>query len=99
MLSVGLANSEVVCADRELIRFNPRSGQDCVTYMQPYTSVMGGYLVNETARENCEYCSIKDTNVFLKSISSDYSQAWRNFGKFLALYTLTVFPLPPSPSF
>jgi ATP-binding cassette subfamily G (WHITE) protein 2 (PDR) len=81
MLSVGLANSDVHCADRELIVFEPRSGETCQQYTAPYMQNFGGYLVNETATSNCQFCSIKDTNVFLASISSDYSQAWRNFGK------------------
>jgi ATP-binding cassette subfamily G (WHITE) protein 2 (PDR) len=80
MLSVGLANSSVVCAERELIVFEPLSGQTCGKYMQTYQSIFGGKLVDSSATTNCQFCSISDTNVFLKSISSDYSQAWRNFG-------------------
>jgi len=82
MLSVGLANSSVTCADRELIRFEPVSGQTCEQYTQNYMDNFGGYLVDPSATTNCGFCSIKDTNTFLASISSDYSQAWRNFGKF-----------------
>jgi ATP-binding cassette subfamily G (WHITE) protein 2 (PDR) len=84
MLSTGLANSSVTCADRELVRFQPRSGETCGEYMKAYQSLAGGYLVNDTATSNCEFCSISDTNIFLKSISSEYSQAWRNFGKSLS---------------
>jgi ATP-binding cassette subfamily G (WHITE) protein 2 (PDR) len=80
MLSVGLANSSVNCADRELIVFEPLSGETCGQYMKTYQSMLGGKLVDDAATTNCQFCSVSDTNVFLKSISSDYSQAWRNFG-------------------
>jgi ATP-binding cassette subfamily G (WHITE) protein 2 (PDR) len=83
MLSVGLANSSVQCAARELIHFQPPSGSTCGEYMKAYTSFAGGFLVDDNATSDCQFCSISDTNVFLKSISSDYSQAWRNFGKSL----------------
>ncbi|KAL5115853.1 Multidrug resistance protein [Pleosporales sp. CAS-2024a] len=91
MLSVGLANSSVTCADRELIRFDPRSGQTCQEYMQTYINNFGGYVVKENDRTSCQYCSIKDTNTFLKSISSDYTLAWRNFGILWAYVIFNIF--------
>ena len=30
----------------------------------------------------CIFCSGNDTNVFLKSVSADYTDRWRNFGIF-----------------
>ncbi|KAH3918759.1 hypothetical protein HBI56_024090 [Parastagonospora nodorum] len=91
MLSVGLANSSVTCADRELVRFEPRSGQTCQEYTQKYIDNFGGYLVDPNANSNCGLCSIKDTNTFLASISSDYSQAWRNFGILWAYCIFNIF--------
>ena len=54
---------------------------------------------------DCQLCSIDNTNTFLAAISSDYSQAWRNFGILwayvifniiaaLALYWLVRMPKP-----
>jgi ATP-binding cassette subfamily G (WHITE) protein 2 (PDR) len=80
MLSVGLANSSVQCAERELIIFNPTSGQTCQNYTATYRALSGGYVDNPDATSNCRFCAISDTNVFLKALGSDYSQAWRNFG-------------------
>jgi ATP-binding cassette subfamily G (WHITE) protein 2 (PDR) len=67
MLSVGLANSSVQCAARELISFQPRSGSTCGEYMKAYTSFAGGFLVDDNATSDCQFCSISDTNVFLKT--------------------------------
>jgi hypothetical protein len=40
----------------------------------------GGKMHNPEATENCNFCAVEDTNVFLASISSSYSTVWRNFG-------------------
>ncbi|KAF1938793.1 ABC transporter CDR4 [Clathrospora elynae] len=80
MLSVGLANNKVQCAQNELIAFDPPQGSTCGEYISDYRAASGGYMSNPNATSGCEFCAIEDTNAFLKSISSDYSQAWRNFG-------------------
>lgn len=80
MLSVGLANSSVQCADNEFVLFEPPQGSTCGQYIATYRSNFGGYMDNADDTSDCRFCSIEDTNVFLKSIGSEYSQAWRNFG-------------------
>lgn len=105
LLSGGLANSRVQCAQNELIRIQPRQGQTCGEYMQPWVNRHGGYVANVNATTDCNYCSISDTNVFLKNISSDYKDFWRNYGILwvyiffnigaaLALYYLVRMPKP-----
>lgn len=34
--------------------------------------------INSTTE--CVFCTGSDTNVFLKSVSADYNDRWRNFG-------------------
>jgi ATP-binding cassette subfamily G (WHITE) protein 2 (PDR) len=80
LLSVGLANSSVQCAENELIHFDPREGETCGEYIATWKALAGGQIRNPEATSNCDYCAIEDTNVFLRSISSDYGTAWRNFG-------------------
>ena len=82
MLSTAVANTEVICASNELLNFQPPSGQTCAEYMDPYISDLGGYLVESTrnSTEQCTFCSISDTNVFLKSVGAFYDDRWRNFG-------------------
>ncbi|RDW75194.1 AtrD-1 [Coleophoma cylindrospora] len=82
VLSVGVANTKVVCSSIEYLHFDPPSGETCATYMAPYISAAGGYLTDATknATSNCAFCTIEDTNVFLASVSSYYSERWRNFG-------------------
>ncbi|CAN9399732.1 unnamed protein product [Alternaria alternata] len=80
MLSIGLANSVVECAQNELIHFNPRPNQTCGEYIADWKASFGGKMHNPQATENCNFCAVEDTNVFLASISSSYSTVWRNFG-------------------
>jgi len=90
MLSVGLANSSVQCADNEFVLFEPPSDRTCGQYIAQYKQTFVGYMDDPEARSGCRYCSIEDTNVFLRSISSDYSQAWRNFGILWAFVIFNV---------
>lgn len=80
VLSTGLANVEVTCASNEWTTLSPPAGQTCGEYMADYISRAGGYLFDPKATNDCSYCKIKDTNVFLSGISSDYGNRWRNFG-------------------
>ncbi|PSN60936.1 putative multidrug resistance ABC transporter [Corynespora cassiicola Philippines] len=80
MLSTGVANTNVVCASREFLRFSPTGNSTCGEYMEPYIQVAGGYLLDPEATSDCQFCSIGDTNVFLAGVSANYEDAWRNFG-------------------
>lgn len=80
MLSIGMADSTVTCAENEYVRFDPAQDQTCGQYISQYTDRMGGYMNNPNDTTACEFCSMQDTNVFLASLSSDYGDAWRNFG-------------------
>jgi ABC-type multidrug transport system permease subunit len=48
--------------------------------MAQYITERGGYLQNAEEMNTCHYCKVKDTNVFLAAISSEYDTRWRNFG-------------------
>lgn len=80
MLSVGVANTNVVCAPNEYLHFDPPSGQTCGDYVASYRAAFGGYPLNPDATSDCSYCSMGDTNVFLAAVHANYSDAWRNFG-------------------
>ena len=82
MLSTALANTEVVCADNEFLRFEPPSGQTCSDYIGAYANATGGGLNDAlTAAEGtCVYCPLTETNIFLAGVASDYNDRWRNFG-------------------
>jgi len=95
MLSTGLANTAVVCSTYEFVNITPVLGSTCQEFMKDYISVAGGYLQNPSATSDCQYCQMKSTNDFLKSVNSIFSERWRNFGVFIGFtafnIVLTVF--------
>jgi ABC-type multidrug transport system permease subunit len=80
VLSTGRANVNVTCASNEFTSFNPPVGQSCGEYMARHVAAAGGYLLDENATTNCQYCKVKETNVYLAGIHADYGARWRNFG-------------------
>ncbi|KAG6090993.1 ZEB2-regulated ABC transporter 1 [Claviceps sp. LM220 group G6] len=80
MLTTGVANTDVVCADNEFLKFKPPGNQTCLEYMKDYIDVFGGKLADESDRSMCQYCTISETNAYLAGVSSYYSDRWRNFG-------------------
>lgn len=85
VLATGVANTLVECSDIEILRMQPSKGASCGEWMQEWINATGGYLVNPDATEDCGFCSVRETNVFLKQIGSEYSTRWRNWG-FLMVY-------------
>jgi ATP-binding cassette subfamily G (WHITE) protein 2 (PDR) len=80
MMSTGLANTKVVCAEIEYLHFNPPSGETCQSYLSNYINELGGYVLNGSATTDCSYCTLSNTNTFLAGVNSFYDQRWRNFG-------------------
>ena len=80
MLSTGLANVDVTCAANEYTIINPPPGQTCYEYLIDQMNDVGGYLLNNNATLYCQYCKLKESNVFLSKIKSEYSMRWQNFG-------------------
>jgi len=90
MLSVGLANTNVTCATNEYLHFDPASG-NCGTFMETYIKGFGGYLENPGAQNNCSFCTVRSTNVYLASVNSYYAHRWRNFGIMWVYVIFNVF--------
>lgn len=80
LLSTGVANTEIVCASNEYVKFLPPAGQSCGSYMASYISSSGGYLVDIGNTENCEFCQLSNTNEYLSTVNIRYEDRWRNFG-------------------
>jgi len=82
MLSVGLANARISCSTEEFLRFSPPPLSTCSNYLTPYIEVHGGYLVPDSMNSTteCVFCTGSETNIFLKGVSSEYGDRWRNFG-------------------
>lgn len=91
VLSTGLANVNVTCASNEWTAVTPPQGSTCGNYMADYIAQAGGYVMDPDSEHTCSYCAVKDTNVFLASISSHYEDRWRNFGILWAFIVFNIF--------
>ncbi|KAL7918043.1 ABC-2 type transporter domain-containing protein [Trichoderma austrokoningii] len=91
MLSVGVANTVVNCADNEFVRIQPPSGETCGKYLATFVNATGGNLLNPDSTTECVYCSISETNTYLASIGSHYSERWRNFGLIWVYIIFNIF--------
>ncbi|KAL7962226.1 ABC-2 type transporter domain-containing protein [Trichoderma compactum] len=80
MLSVGVANTNVICADNEFVRITPPTNQTCIQYLKTFVDATKGNLTNPDATDECIYCSMSETNTYLAAVGSYYSERWRNFG-------------------
>lgn len=80
MLSTALSGTEVQCSSIETKVFDPPANQTCYDYLNDYATLSGGYIENPGATTACSYCTMKSTDTFLASVSSNWSEAWRNFG-------------------
>ncbi|TVY46155.1 ZEB2-regulated ABC transporter [Lachnellula occidentalis] len=84
VLSTGLANTDVVCADYEYLHFNPPPGENCSTYLDPYINYTkdypNGYYLDGGATSDCMFCTLSKTNQFLTAVGVNYEDRWRNFG-------------------
>jgi ATP-binding cassette, subfamily G (WHITE), member 2, PDR len=92
MLSTAVANTNLVCADNELVRFNAPSGRNCSDYLSSYLNAMGGYLQpGSEGSSHCELCPQENTNQYLAQVNISYSDSWRNFGILWAYIAFNVF--------
>ncbi|KAK7677291.1 ABC_PDR_domain2 protein [Cerrena zonata] len=90
ILSTGLAHSTVECAKEEYLHFTPINGQTCGEYMKNYMLVAGGYLVDSSAKDSCEFCTVASTDVYLKGIGADYTTRGRDVGIFIAFIIINM---------
>ena len=84
LLAIGVANVPITCTKNEFLQFTPASGMTCGEYMKPYMTMTGaGYLTDPNATDVCNFCQFSSTNEYLATVSSHYSNRWRNWGIFI----------------
>ncbi|KAF5025555.1 hypothetical protein F66182_2363 [Fusarium sp. NRRL 66182] len=91
LMSTGLANTDVTCAANEYVSFAPPNGSTCGEYLAAYVDDAGGYVLDNSSTTECLFCPIADTNVYLASLSSDYSNRWRDFGIGMVFIIVNIF--------
>ncbi|KAG5368264.1 ABC transporter CDR4 [Yarrowia sp. C11] len=83
MLATGIGQAPVTCSKHEIVKFQTLPGKTCGEYMEGFIQALGdngGYLLDATATEVCEYCPMKSSDTYLAGVDVSYSHRWRNFG-------------------
>lgn len=91
ILSVGLANTDVVCNARELVTVFAPSGMTCGEFLAPFEAMAGVRVIDPLSTEACDICAVTSTNTFLGALGVDYSQRWRNWVIFSAYTIFNIF--------
>jgi len=79
LIATGVAGAPVICPATEFVSFDPPPGQNCGTYLASYLSYAGGYLLNPTAGQDCQFCPVADMNGLLGALGIDYADRWRDW--------------------
>ncbi|KAF5009417.1 hypothetical protein FDECE_4349 [Fusarium decemcellulare] len=80
LMSTTVYGSNVTCADNEVLHMAVPANMTCGDFMGPFVQEAGGYLLNPSSAETCQYCSLASTEEFLASFKIDYSDRWWHFG-------------------
>lgn len=91
VISAGIGNAEVTCADNELVTVVPPGGQTCGEYLTAYATANDGQIMNPNATSDCSFCPLSSTNTFLTGISANYDTRWRDYGIGMAYIVFNIF--------
>ena len=81
----------VVCAQNELVVFQPPGGQTCGTYLADFLATAPGQLLDPAAMQDCSYCSLSNADEFLAGYDVSYHARWRNFGIVWGFIVFNIF--------
>ena len=68
LLGAMMHDLPVHCADDELVTFQPPQGQTCNEFAGEWLKTATGYIVNLDATTNCQYCTFKVGDEYLKTV-------------------------------
>lgn len=85
VLSVGLAQTDIVCSDIEELHLSPPlANQTCQEFLGPYAQFAHGRVMNPEATTDCRYCPAARTDDYLNTIDVRFSDRWMNIGVLFA---------------
>ena len=83
MLAATLDGIPIECTPDETAHFDAPPGQTCAQYAGDFAKAAGGYLLNPTANNDCQYCQYSVGNQYLSTLNIQASDKWMDFGIFL----------------
>lgn len=89
MMSAGIANSSIRCADFEIVKISRPLEKSCAEYLDTYALGTGARVLNFDNGQ-CGICPLSSTNLYLHSIGVVYNERWRNLGLFIVFIILNT---------
>lgn len=99
LVSSGLQDEPVVCKDTEFNLFPPPAGQTCQEWAGEFAQVMGAYINNPDATDQCQYCQYRVGQSFFNNMEIYFHDRWRDFGIFLCYIVFNIIVLVLSARF
>lgn len=95
VLAKTLHGIPVMCSPDETAQFTPPAGSTCAEYAGAFAASAGGYFLDASSTTLCQYCPYSVGDQYLNGLNIKASDAWRDFGIFLAFvvsnYALVYF--------
>lgn len=82
VMSSTLPSYPVQCEGTELTTFDPPPGQTCGQYAGLFASMSPGYLLDNNATSDCQYCQYTTGRDFMHTLNVHDGDKWRCFGIF-----------------
>ncbi|GAA5975740.1 hypothetical protein JCM11641_005856 [Rhodosporidiobolus odoratus] len=86
LVSNALGGLELHCEQDEFQTIVPPAGQECVSWLTPYTTTGGGYA-QVLENGSCGYCTYSSGDQYLAQLGMSFSHRWRDYG-FMFAYIL-----------
>ncbi|KAF9416671.1 hypothetical protein BGZ94_010157 [Podila epigama] len=80
LVTTQLHGVPVRCDPLEYNIVQPPAGQTCIQYMAPFLARATGYINNENATSDCQYCQYRYGQDFYRNLNMDIGHRWRNLG-------------------
>ncbi|KAK4048322.1 ATP-binding cassette transporter snq2 [Microbotryomycetes sp. JL201] len=89
LLANAMGGLVIRCSQQELLRIQPPAGQECVAWLQPFTSAATGYA-EVLPDGGCGYCQYSNGDQFLATVNMSFSNRWRDLGIMVAYVAFNI---------
>ncbi|KAM0791176.1 hypothetical protein ACM66B_005660 [Microbotryomycetes sp. NB124-2] len=89
LLANAMGGLVIRCSQEEFLRIEPPAGQECVAFLEPFTSAAPGYA-EVLPDGSCGYCQYANGDQFLQTVNMSFSNRWRDLGFMFAYIIFNI---------
>ena len=76
------------CTDSQFNFLTPPSGQECLAFLEPFTTAGSGYA--QLVNGDCGYCAFSTGNEFLTTLGMSFNNRYRDVGLMCAYILFNI---------